>query len=63
MSRPSLNFPPAGGGGQTNVMFNNPPPTTGRNVKCGPYHAPLRRYMAVKNEISITGNRQIFRQM
>ena len=31
-------------------------------VKCGPYNAPLRRYKALKNEISITGNRKISRK-
>ena len=31
----------------------------GGGVKCGHYNARLRRYKALKNEISITGNRNI----
>ena len=41
-----------------------PPPVAmatggGGGVKCGPHNAPLSRYKALKNEISITGNRNI----
>ena len=54
---PEATSPPAGGGARANVMLNPRP-----NVKCRPYHAPLRRYKPLKNEISITGNRKIFRK-
>ena len=53
--------PPAGGrGGGSSQRYDKPPSP---NVKCRPYHAPLRRYKAFKNEISITGNRKNFRKI
>ena len=50
---------PTGGVLQANVMLKPP----SGNLKCRPYHAHLRRYKALENEMSINGNRKIFRKM